>query len=138
LFEKVYLNTIPKVKLIEAYSCTSGCVGGNFTLENPFIAKWRVNHYANLISEVDGNQYVEADLNLIDHHEWYFQEAIESSHKGNRPLNESIKRMNKIQLILDKLPHIDCCACGSPTCRALAEDIVDGAKTLKDCVVLKG
>lgn len=136
LFEKVYLNTIPKVKIIEAYSCTSGCVGGNFALENPFIAKWRVMHYANTLSKEESPNDVAEDLKWIDYHDWFFTETIESMNKDMPPLTESIRRMNKIHQILAKLPQIDCCACGSPTCRALAEDIVDGIKTLNDCVVI--
>jgi Na+-translocating ferredoxin:NAD+ oxidoreductase RNF subunit RnfB len=45
--------------------------------------------------------------------------------------------MQKIELIDDtvkRLPGLDCGSCGSPTCRALAEDIVQGTASETDCV----
>ena len=38
-----------------------------------------------------------------------------------------------IEKLLEKLPGLDCGACGSPTCRALAEDIVRGKAEEIDC-----
>ena len=43
--------------------------------------------------------------------------------------------MAKIQAIKNSLPGIDCGACGSPTCRAFAEDIVKGTADPDGCVV---
>lgn len=139
IFEKVYLNTIPKVKVIEAYSCVGGCIGGNFTLENSFIAKWKINHYHNHLTSEASELYVKSYRTYLADQEWYFSEEIGLPHDQNYKKNmlESIKRMNKINQILLKLPKIDCCACGSPTCRALAEDIVSGEKSIQDCVVLR-
>ncbi|MGI6704192.1 MAG: (Fe-S)-binding protein [Clostridia bacterium] len=42
--------------------------------------------------------------------------------------------MEKVEGILEKLPGIDCGSCGAPTCRALAEDIVNGRAREVDCV----
>ena len=50
-------------------------------------------------------------------------------------MGESIKLMAKIQAIKNSLPGIDCGACGSPTCRAFAEDIVKGTADPDGCVV---
>ena len=47
------------------------------------------------------------------------------------------KAMEKIEIIdktLEKLPGLDCGSCGSPTCKALAEDIAQGLATETDCV----
>ena len=40
----------------------------------------------------------------------------------------------KIEEIYEGLPKIDCGSCGSPSCRALAEDIVRGYADETDCV----
>ncbi len=45
--------------------------------------------------------------------------------------------MAKIQEIRKGLPGIDCGACGAPTCRAFAEDIVRGQNNGRKCVVLE-
>ena len=44
--------------------------------------------------------------------------------------------MKQINEFLTMLPGLDCSACGSPTCYALAEDIVLGKASIDDCVVL--
>jgi Na+-translocating ferredoxin:NAD+ oxidoreductase RNF subunit RnfB len=137
ILEKVYLDTLPKVKCIEAYSCVGGCVGGTFTFENPFVAKWRVNHYSNAIDELASLDYVDGDSIFSDSSDWYFSKPIESELNDKIPLKASIKKISLIHHLLEQLPKIDCCACGSPTCRALAEDIVKGEKTINDCVVLR-
>ena len=48
----------------------------------------------------------------------------------------AMKKMAEIEKIRKMLPAMDCGACGCPTCSTLAEDIVKGKATLKDCVVL--
>ena len=47
-----------------------------------------------------------------------------------------MKAIHKVELIdetLKRLPGLDCGSCGSPTCRALAEDIVQGQASETDC-----
>ncbi|MBE6480482.1 MAG: ferredoxin, partial [Olsenella sp.] len=46
---------------------------------------------------------------------------------------ESMRMMADIQRLKATLPGIDCGACGAPTCRALAEDIVRGRASIGDC-----
>ena len=51
--------------------------------------------------------------------------------------DDIVVAMQKIELIddtLKRLPGLDCGSCGSPTCRALAEDIVQGTASETDCV----
>ena len=42
--------------------------------------------------------------------------------------------MRRKQQIYDKLPKIDCGACGSPTCLTFAEDVVTGVAAADDCM----
>ena len=46
----------------------------------------------------------------------------------------AMKKMQKINKIKAYLPGIDCAACGSPSCRTLAEDVVQGRSRTSDCV----
>jgi len=50
---------------------------------------------------------------------------------------ESMRMMADIQKLRNTLPGIDCGACGAPSCRALAEDIVKGNASLQDCKILE-
>ena len=48
---------------------------------------------------------------------------------------EAMRKMERMEEIEKKLPGYDCGSCGSPTCRALAEDIVRGYTTDDACIV---
>jgi ArsR family metal-binding transcriptional regulator len=49
----------------------------------------------------------------------------------------ALEKMKKMDELLKVLPGIDCAACGSPTCKSLAEDIVQERATLSTCVFLQ-
>jgi Na+-translocating ferredoxin:NAD+ oxidoreductase RNF subunit RnfB len=42
--------------------------------------------------------------------------------------------MGELERIVRELPGLDCGACGSPTCRTHAEDVVCGRAIETDCV----
>ena len=52
---------------------------------------------------------------------------------GNDPKQALIK-LNRIVELRSTLPGFDCGSCGSPTCRALAEDAVLGFAKIEDCI----
>jgi len=52
-------------------------------------------------------------------------------------IGEAMKKMSEIDAITKQLRGIDCGACGSPSCRAFAEDIVRGDCTMNDCALTK-
>lgn len=45
-----------------------------------------------------------------------------------------MEKMEQIRRITESLPCIDCGACGSPSCRVFAEDIVAGRAEPDMCV----
>ena len=49
-------------------------------------------------------------------------------------LSEAMRMMVQIDSLEEELPGLDCGACGAPTCRAFAEDVVKGACKKADCV----
>ncbi|MDD4147780.1 MAG: (Fe-S)-binding protein, partial [Candidatus Cloacimonetes bacterium] len=55
----------------------------------------------------------------------------------DKDIKKAIQKMKKINEFLTMLPGLNCSACGSPTCYALAEDIVLGKASIDDCVVLQ-
>ncbi len=116
-------------------SCTNGCVGGCFNVENPFVAMSRIKK---MIKEGENGKVDVADLEDL-----YREGEFEVVPLKPRPVMEldkdiktAIVKMKQINEILTTLPGLNCCACGSPSCYALAEDIVQGKATIEDCVVL--
>ena len=47
---------------------------------------------------------------------------------------KAMQMMQKLEKINDGLPGLDCGACGAPSCRSLAEDIVRGLAFETDCI----
>lgn len=137
ILEKLDMGQLSHLNVLECYACVGGCVGGTFTIENPFIAKSKINHLVKntfLIDEVRKQELKE----LLNERDWIFESELEffDIWKLDNDFFTSLLKLQQINDIYEKLPNIDCCACGSPSCRALAEDIVSGLKQLNDCIVL--
>jgi CO dehydrogenase/acetyl-CoA synthase gamma subunit (corrinoid Fe-S protein) len=49
---------------------------------------------------------------------------------------EAMKKMERMEIVLQHLPGLDCGSCGAPTCKTLAEDIVRGEAKELDCIFL--
>ena len=63
-------------------------------------------------------------------------EYLPISRLGNS-IAESMRMMADIQKIKGDLPGIDCGACGAPTCKAFAEDVVKKLACHGDCPIKK-
>ena len=50
-------------------------------------------------------------------------------------VSQALIKMERLDRITNELPGLDCGACGSPSCRALAEDIIRGIAFESDCVI---
>ncbi|MPN46535.1 hypothetical protein SDC9_194124 [bioreactor metagenome] len=53
----------------------------------------------------------------------------------DKDIVKSIQKMEFVTEILKGLPGLDCGICGSPTCRAFAEDIVKGENSRAICMI---
>lgn len=120
---------------IAVRSCTNGCVGGCLNVENPFVAMSRIKK---MIKDGKKKESDSRDLK-----ELYREGEFDVGPLAPRPIMEldkdiktAILKMKQINEILTSLPGLNCSACGSPSCYALAEDIVLGKATIEDCVVL--
>ncbi|GAB4373366.1 MAG: [Fe-Fe] hydrogenase large subunit C-terminal domain-containing protein [Calditrichia bacterium] len=135
IFDDIENSRLRHIEFVEAYVCMLGCVGGAFTIENPYIARHN--------SLIQQHRYGQAVSFAPEEIEQRFREGY--YHLENpilpRPtryfdsdLATSIKRMREIERVYQKLRQIDCGVCGSPTCRAFAEDFVRGELELTDCI----
>ena len=130
-------GNISTLEFIELNACPGGCVGGVMALENPFVAKARLQTLRRYLP-VSQNYLSEDEREYIPEH--YFFENMPTYRPIQRlseNFAESLRMMSDIQKIRDVLPGIDCGACGAPTCRAFAEDIVRGNVKRDSCPVEK-
>ena len=67
---------------------------------------------------------------------WKLENSIGPSQRMplSQDLNIAMERMKEFNRIYSDLPNINCGACGRPSCRAMAEDIVRGQGEVTDCV----
>lgn len=128
-------GVIQRVDFIEANACTGGCVGGPLTVANPFSAETRMKkvmrrnedpYYNEEIRRGSADVEVEAELEL--------DEMTSMQLSSNMQL--ALKMMHERDALLEKLPKVDCGACGAPSCYEFAGDCVKGTAVIEDCIIL--
>lgn len=128
---------LPGLQFVELNACSAGCVGGVLTVENPYIAKAKVKQAFKYEPVLRMHC---ADLPEFRPEDFLWTQKV--SHEPVYTLGanifESMEKIMESQQILSGLPGLDCGSCGSPTCKALAEDIVKGVDCAKpeDCIYL--
>ncbi|MBQ9414070.1 MAG: 4Fe-4S binding protein [Clostridia bacterium] len=135
VLDEIETGKLPQVEFIELNACDGGCVGGVMAVENPFIARARLQTLRRYLP-VSQNFPEEEDKTAIPD-SFFFGErpTFEPITRLSDSIIESLHMMSEIQRLTEELPGLDCGACGAPTCRALAEDVVRGHTGLDDCIV---
>jgi Na+-translocating ferredoxin:NAD+ oxidoreductase RNF subunit RnfB len=116
-------------------SCIEGCVGGVLNPENPFVASSRIRR---LIDETLPTDHLDKDWFYKLHEKGFFgilPLEPRSVMSLDTDIKQAIAKMKRVKEIVASLPGFNCSACGSPSCRALAEDIVRGQATPDDCLI---
>uniref|UniRef100_A0A7V3YL64 4Fe-4S dicluster domain-containing protein n=1 Tax=Candidatus Caldatribacterium californiense TaxID=1454726 RepID=A0A7V3YL64_9BACT len=137
VFEKIEMGELRGVVYCEAQACIGGCVGGVLAVQNPFIAKVNVNHLLKKYSvfrpwkEEEMEAWRKAGV-FVRERAYEAKEVL----KLDQNFQRAMEKYQQIEKLLELLPGLDCGACGSPTCRALAEDVVQGKAEEVDCPFL--
>lgn len=140
---KMILNDIEDSKLknvdyIEAFTCTQGCIGGAFCVENPYTSR-----HNSIMLEKKYDEPIAFDKNEVMKkykEKYYFMEhhvLPRTTRTLDSDLATSIKRMKQKERIYLKLPKKDCGLCGAPTCETFAQDCASGEADLTDCIFFK-
>ncbi|MBQ7625243.1 MAG: 4Fe-4S dicluster domain-containing protein [Clostridia bacterium] len=136
VLDQIETGNFPKLEFVELNACPGGCVGGAVTVENPYIAKVRLQSL---------RRYLPVSRNRVDDtgepsdvpDEIMLGSPITYAPAMRLNANRGIamQMMSDIEKIDQLLPEIDCGSCGAPTCRAFAEDVVKGEAKVEECVV---
>lgn len=139
VLEEIEMNKVSGIDYIEAMACPEGCVGGALTVENPFVARVKIRKLAEKYNDQELRPFLR-ELGARLNKEEFFQSKQKLMAKSvlhlDTDLGTAIKKMEKLEEFIERLPGLDCGACGSPTCRSLAEDIVQEQAQLYDCIFL--
>jgi len=123
---------LPQIDFLELNSCNQGCVGGCLTVENPYVAQTRIRQLI---------QHMPISLNRIpkdaEPPAYLFDEkpleALPVSVLDD-DMEVAMQKYARIEELIEALPGLDCGSCGAPTCKTLAEDIVQGLASEDDCI----
>ena len=122
-------------RFIECHACGEGCVGGCLTVENPYVARSKTIRLTQKLPAAAPELRSEVERRWRNG-EFFMDTAF--SARPLRPLDENISaaiaKMTQKEALLAELPGIDCGACGAPSCRAFAEDVVQGEADRRTCV----
>ena len=121
------------VDFIELNACSGGCVGGVLNVENPYVAKTKLKRIRKNLP-VSLNNVKEDDMSYDDVINWDTSLEYVPVMNLDDNMEIALEKMAEIQKITDKLEGLDCGACGAPSCRALAEDVVRGLASTDDCI----
>lgn len=124
------------IDFLECQCCQGGCVGGAFTVENPFVARVMLRRMA---SQLRPKLEAEKEQKVLEYNrKGYYRAEKEvepySIMSLDKDIAKAIYMVEQSEKILKQLPGLDCGSCGCPTCRTLAEDIVCGIATETDCI----
>ncbi len=136
IFEEAEMGHFQDVDYIECGVCHGGCVGGPLTVENPFIARIMTRNLVKTLPDALPEKTQEKIRKRYQDGYFFYDKAIEA--RPVMPLDQditkAIQRVSEAEEILRQLPGLDCCSCGSPSCRAQAEDIARGYASVTDCI----
>ena len=134
VLDQIENGNIPPLDFIELNACTGGCVGGVLTMQNPFIAKARLQTLRRYLP-VSQNTLLKEDTYISADYLFEDLPTYKPFGRLGNSIAESMRMMTDIQKIKDSLPCIDCGACGAPTCRAFAEDVIKGLASYDGCPI---
>jgi hypothetical protein len=132
ILEEIENDRVEDVVFIEALACVGGCLGGPLTVENQYVAKTRLKKHID-----EARKRPDAPANQdISYEKLAWPEDIQYRPimKLDKDMVIAMKKLETLEAINRDLPGLDCGACGAPSCRALAEDIVRGIANETDCI----
>ena len=128
VLEEIEDGKLQEVEYVEALACPGGCVGGPLTAENSFSARAKIQR----ICKGSDCEYAgfRSDINMF----WDSAMVYRPIMNLDPDISEAMRKMALIDELYENMPKLDCGSCGSPSCRALAEDIVRGYAKETDCI----
>ncbi|MBQ3934748.1 MAG: 4Fe-4S dicluster domain-containing protein [Clostridia bacterium] len=137
VLEDIEIESHPNLTFVELNACAGGCVGGVMTVENPYICRVRLRNIKRYLP-VSLNHPPQDDPERGVPDRYTMTEPEEYGHvsRYDESRKEAIRMMKDVNAVFATLPELDCGSCGSPTCRAFAEDVVRGTANYEDCIAV--
>lgn len=142
VLEEIENGRLKDIVYFEGLACSGGCVGGPLAVENPYVAKNRIKRLSSKLKDKEESlsAWTEEIINSfsLKLEDVLFEKELETNPvlELDSDIERAMEKFEKVNNILSMLPGLDCGACGSPTCKTLAEDIVRGFANDTDCIFI--
>ncbi|MBI4705657.1 MAG: NAD(P)H-dependent oxidoreductase subunit E [Deltaproteobacteria bacterium] len=137
VLDDIEQGRLRRYAFVECHACPEGCVSGCLAVENSYVARAKSIRRMHQLQPLSS----EDRARLVAQHgrERFAMKALPGA-LPLRPLDEdialAITKMKERDRLVAALPGIDCGACGAPSCKAFAEDVVLGEADKSGCVFL--
>jgi iron only hydrogenase large subunit-like protein len=137
--ERLENDQVEDIDFVEMRACDQSCAGGILLTGNRFMTVERLERRAKRYPAAKNIPAEIIKVNTLDLKEKLILEPIvpKPHFIFGKDRMKAMEKMSKAQRIVCFLPGIDCGACGSPNCHALAEDMVNNKAKMSDCIFLQ-
>lgn len=130
VLEEIEDEKLGEVDFIELNACSGGCVGGVLTVENPYVAKARIQRLGKYLPPTRNQAEEKVPANVM----WTVPLEYTPVMKLDDQVSVALHKMMEIDALTRQLPGLDCGSCGAPSCHAFSEDVVRGMAEKGDCI----
>ena len=136
VLKQITLGSLTDVEYVSCYICDGGCVGGPSVAVNKFVGTKNLERRAMLRHEREREDRREAmQAARICENFPRSKDFIKSLQAKPAPpldpdFGTAMEKMERLTALAERLPGLDCGACGAPTCRIFAE--VQSIKSQKE------
>jgi len=136
--EKIEMGLFGEMEYIEFRTCPEGCLGGFLTTIDKYIAKGFIHKMLRLFGTASGLRRKDI-MDRYEAGEFFYQgdPAARAGEVDGPKASLSMNQYLEIESLLQAIDGRNCSACGSPSCRVFAEEVVRGMVTLDHCVLLQ-
>ncbi|MEG1805757.1 MAG: (Fe-S)-binding protein [Clostridia bacterium] len=122
------------IDFVELNACPGGCVGGVLNIENPFVAKAKIQTLRKYLPVTKSKlkDYGMTRKDVL----WETEPEIVDIMQVSKDRGEAMRLLGEIEKVNKLLPQLDCGNCGAPSCRAFAEDVVLENIDINNCTKL--
>lgn len=122
------------IDYIEALACKGGCLGGPLMVKNVYVSQVIMK---SMRDEKNGKYRVgKLPRRNVDYRDYMWDKEINHIpiHALDSDIVKAMQKLDEMEKLIEEMPGLDCGACGAPSCKALAEDIVRGEAKITDCI----
>jgi hypothetical protein len=137
VFDDIEKGKIRNIEFLECHACPGGCIGGNLTVENLYVARSKNLHLIASMSKLSPEFEKEVERRYAVE-DFSLRRPLKPRIIEGEVVNllERVKRRKRADELLKGLPLLNCGLCGAPTCKNHAEDAAAARADLSDCVFL--